>query len=95
MIQPSLLDAPDADRRLRQPRPRPQPLPPTSCALCPDAPATPFGLCLDCLREAAAELGRLTPRALEPDDRRPASVPFAALCQRCGRPGHDAPSCAA
>jgi hypothetical protein len=90
MIQPSLLDAPTADRRRRPPRPRP--LPP-SCALCPAPPASPLGLCRDCLSAAATEHARLTPQAPEPDDRRPASVPFAQLCPRCGRPGHDVRRC--
>jgi hypothetical protein len=89
MIQPSLLDDPTADRRRRPPRPRT----PTSCALCPAPPASPLGLCRDCLSAAATEHARLAPQAPEPDDRRPASVPFAELCPRCGRPGHDVRGC--
>jgi hypothetical protein len=90
MIQPSLLDAPTADRRRRLPRPRPLP---ASCALCAAPAASPLGLCPDCLSAAAAEHARLSPRAPELEDGRPASVPFAALCPRCGRSGHDVRRC--
>ena len=80
--QPSLWDATAARSR---PRPRPVPV---SCTLCAKArPATPLGLCTQCLAEAAAEHARLTPRAPEPDDPRPASVPFTELC-----PGADGPA---
>jgi hypothetical protein len=79
----TLLDSPGADRPGSQPR----------CALCHARPETPFGLCLPCLRAAAAELARITPRPPELDDGRPASVPFTALCTRCGRPGHDPRAC--
>lgn len=88
MTQPSLLDSPDAARRRRQLRPLP-----ASCALCRGRAETPFGLCLGCLRAAADELARLVPRPPDPDDGRPASVPFAALCSRCGRSGHDVRRC--
>lgn len=60
---------------------------------CPEPPASPAGFCAGHLRQAAAELARLTPRAGDPDDPRPDSVPFRDLCARCGRPGHDAGSC--
>ena len=88
--QASLLDPADGARRDRRPgrvaRPR--------CALCAGAPpATPFGLCRECLGAAAAELARITPRASDPDDPRPSSVPYRALCTRCGRPGHDLGGC--
>ena len=84
--QPSLWDAPHTARRPRRQIP-------ASCALCPASPASPLGLCRDCLSAAATEHARLTPQAPEPDDRRPASVPFAQLCPRCGRPGHDVRRC--
>jgi len=61
-------------------------------AACPELPASPAGFCAGHLREAAAELARLTPRG-DPDDPRPCSVPYTELCQRCGRPGHDAGTC--
>jgi ribosomal protein S14 len=75
-------------------QPRPRSLP-RSCALCTAPPASAFGLCRPHLAEAAAELARLTPSARPASQLgdRPASVPFSALCRRCGRPGHDARGC--
>ena len=90
MTQRSLLDSPGTDRRGRQPRP----LPP-SCALCPARAETPFGLCRGCLRAAADEYARLTPQAPVPDDGRPASVPYAAICRRCGSNRHGTAGCTA
>jgi hypothetical protein len=75
-------------------RPRPRPLP-KQCAMCASPPASVFGLCVAHLEQAAAELTRLAPaqRPAERDDRRPSSVPFSALCARCGRSGHEARRC--
>lgn len=73
---------------------RPRPIP-RACALCSAPPASAFGLCRPHLAEAAAELARLAPpvQSTAPASDRPAAVPFAALCRRCGRPGHDARTC--
>lgn len=84
--QASLWDTPDTVRRRQPPRPAR-----TSCALCGAPPATPLGLCRECLAAAATEHAIVTP----PADRRLAAVPYHALCQRCGRSGHDARSCEA
>ncbi|HEY3879036.1 MAG TPA: hypothetical protein VGM12_10605 [Trebonia sp.] len=84
--QPSLWDAPHTARRSRRQIP-------ASCALCPARAETPFGLCLGCLRAAADELARIVSRPPGPDDGRLSSVPFAAICRRCGRPGHDPRAC--
>lgn len=62
---------------------------------CPGAPATPLGLCAGHLREAAAELARLTPRAADPDDPRPSAVNVRDLCGRCGGWDHRRTECAA
>jgi len=72
------------------PLPRPMPSP---CALCGALSASPFGLCLRCLADAAAELARLVPHPPGLDGGAPSSVPFRALCTRCGRPGHDQREC--
>jgi hypothetical protein len=86
--QPSLWDATAARSR---PRPRPVPV---SCTLCAKArPATPLGLCTQCLAEAAAEHARLALQLPDRDDPRPSAVPFRSLCGRCGRPGHDPRAC--
>lgn len=90
--QASFLDLADGARRGRRPgrvaRPR--------CALCAGAPpATPFGLCRECLGAAAAELARITPRSAEPDDPRPSAVNVRALCRRCGSCRHDTSECVA
>jgi len=60
---------------------------------CPDPPASPLGFCTRHLREAAAEAAQLAHRTADLDDSRPSSIPFAALCRRCGRPGHDQRAC--
>jgi len=61
---------------------------------CPEPSATPLGLCVAHLREAAAELARIVPRpAVADDDPRPCSTPFRDLCARCGRAGHGAREC--
>lgn len=73
-------------------RPRPRQVP-ARCALCKDPPASTFGLCTRHLTAAAAEAARLLPRPAPSDDRRSSSVPFSALCTRCGRPGHDQRTC--
>jgi hypothetical protein len=64
-----------------------------SCALCPARAETPLGLCIGCLRAAADELARLAPALPSQADRSPASIPFRALCGRCGRPGHTREEC--
>lgn len=75
-------------------RPVPVPVPVRpSCALCTLPPASVFGLCALCLAQAAAEHARLTPAIPSQADRSPASVPFRALCGRCGRPGHVPEDC--
>lgn len=60
---------------------------------CPDPPASPLGLCLGHLRQAADDLARLVPPPRPGSDPLPCSVPFTDLCTRCGRPGHDQRGC--
>jgi hypothetical protein len=66
----------------------------TPCALCapPTPAASPLGLCAGHLQAAADELVRLTPRQ-SPGDRSPSSVPFSALCRRCGSWRHPTARC--
>jgi ribosomal protein S14 len=89
--QPSLWDTAVGARRGRKPR---QPAGPR-CALCTAVPASDFGLCADCLREAAAELARVIPRPADPDDPRPSAVRYADLCGRCGGWDHPRMECRA
>lgn len=86
-IQPSLWDATDTTNHRQRTR-----LARASCALCSAAPpATPLGLCRECLAAAAAENTCVTP----PSDRRLAAIPFRALCSRCGSSRHPTPRCPA
>lgn len=59
---------------------------------CLVLPASSLGLCAGHLREAAAEHARLNGMPSQAD-RSPASIPFAALCRRCGQPGHTPDTC--
>jgi hypothetical protein len=73
---------------------RPRPLPvQAKCALCPDPPASTFGLCARCLSAAANEAARLLPRQPSPVGSRPEITSYGSLCRRCGRPGHGARDC--
>jgi hypothetical protein len=80
--QPTSWNAPDT-RRGQRPRPAR-----AACALCSTkAPATPLGLCSECLAAAAAEHVLITPAS----DRRADSVQARDLCRRCGS-GRDSTS---
>lgn len=65
------------------------------CALCPDPPASVFGLCPRCLASAAAEAARLLPPQPSSGNGRLSSTPlsFSSLCGRCGQPGHHRRDC--
>ena len=70
-------------------RPRPRPARAT-CALCGAVPpATPLGLCSQCLAAAAAEHVLITPVS----GRRPDSVQVRDLCSRCGSSRHSRATC--
>jgi hypothetical protein len=77
--QPTLWNAPNARQGQRPHAAR------SSCALCASAPpATPLGLCRECLAAAAAEHAVVTSAT----DRRLSAVPFRELCGRCGSSKH-------
>jgi hypothetical protein len=63
------------------------------CALCRAPAASALGLCLACLAAAADELARLAPRPAPPSGGPPSSVPFSALCRRCGSWRHPTARC--
>jgi len=86
--QPGLWGSPCGDEKPARPEP-------PRCALCPARPETPFGLCIGCLRAAADELARITPRPADRDDPRPSAIAFRDLCARCGSWKHPASGCAA
>jgi ribosomal protein S14 len=82
--QPPLWGASDTVRR-QSPGPAR-----TSCALCTSAPpATPLGLCRECLSAAAAEHTVITPAS----DRRLSAVQYRDLCRRCGSSRHPISGC--
>jgi len=83
--QPVLWDALDTARRGQRPRPAR-----ASCALCTAAPpATPLGLCRECLAAAATEHAIVTPAS----GRRLSAVPYRELCRRCGSSRHPTARC--
>lgn len=86
--QPGFWDAPEDGRKGRSADQAER----SHCALCKAPPASSLGLCRDCLGAAVAEHGRLFPRPADPLDSRPSSIPFSALCPRCGRP-HNRTEC--